>query len=326
MATESKVFDDSTSVFNPPPTYDAISTPISADSVRRYKRSVSSFLQSKQKRRATAFSRIREIVSSPDFTPSSVGPIVDSCATALPASEFSDLLQQRNIEDHTALYWAIVKKRREALWAFTKFISEFSPACSSDLRFACMAINDHDLFMQLNLGDNVNPKDKSLRRMLGCPRDEIQVLRDGLVENRYIVRLVFKMFQTRLRIMQKFAVEFIARGRIWVLRIFMHENGRWYIGCALSEYSSPVVHPDVDVIIQPHRPSPGFDTPELILHLRLPSNILVPKGSCERYTAPEPGMLISGMALPLYDWLMDDDTTYVDCDGTLTVALRMTMT
>ncbi|KAG2109760.1 hypothetical protein DEU56DRAFT_939021 [Suillus clintonianus] len=208
MATKSKVFDDSTSVSNPPPSYDSISTSVS--DVVRYKPSVFSFLKSKEKRRATVLSGIREIVSSPDFTPSSVGSI----AATLPAAEFSDLLQQRNIEDHTALYWAIVKKRREVLWVFTKFISEFSPACSSDLRLACMTMNDNDLFMQLNLGDNVNPKDKSLRRILGCPRDEIQVFQHELVENRRIVyfKLVFKMFQTRLRIMQELAVEFIAQG------------------------------------------------------------------------------------------------------------------
>ncbi|KAG2122362.1 hypothetical protein DEU56DRAFT_76435 [Suillus clintonianus] len=322
MSTKSEVFDDTTSVSNPPPTYDAISASIPAD-FAQCKRSVFSFLQSTQKRRAIVLSRIQGIVSSPDLTPSSVGPILDSCAAALPAAEFSDLLQQRNIEDHTALYWVIVKKRREVLWAFTKFISEFSPACSSDLRLACLIINDHDLFMRLNLGDNVNPKDKSSRRILGCPQDKIEVLRDGLAENRYTVRLVFKKFQTRLRIMQEFSAEFIVQGRIWLLRFYMRMDGKWYVEYALSEPSPPVVHPDVEIIITSHRPPPGSGNPELLLKLECPTHTLAPKESYERYKVTEPARVIFAVFFPLNDWLMDDDTTYVDCDGTLTVALKM---
>jgi hypothetical protein len=47
---------------------------------------------------------IRTIVSSP--APSSVTQTVSACTATLPAAQFSNLLQQPNIEDHTALYWA----------------------------------------------------------------------------------------------------------------------------------------------------------------------------------------------------------------------------
>ncbi|KAG1733356.1 uncharacterized protein EDB91DRAFT_641197 [Suillus paluster] len=123
--------------------------------------------------RATVLSRICDIVSSLNFTSSSFALILDSCAAALPlAAEFPDLLQQPNIEDHTALYWAIVNNRREALWAFITFISHFPSVCTSDLRLACMTVHDHTLFMELNLGGK-NTKDESLRLLLGCPPDGI---------------------------------------------------------------------------------------------------------------------------------------------------------
>ncbi|KAG1806180.1 uncharacterized protein BJ212DRAFT_785104 [Suillus subaureus] len=260
-------FNDSASgIFDPPPSYDAIYMPVSTNSIQ-CKRSVFSFLQSKQKcRRALVLSRIHAIVSSPDFTPSSVAQIVKSCAAALPAAEFSNLLQKPNIEDHSALYWAIVNNQRETLLEFTKFILKFSPACSSDLRLACMTVNDHDSFMLLNLGDIVNPKDRSLRRMLRCPQDDIQVYEgDDMDQNRFFVCFVFRMFQKRLRITQKFEVEFVARGRIWALRLYMGEKGKWCIEYCLSGHSLPV-HPNAVLQIQSNKPPPGSDTPK---HLRL---------------------------------------------------------
>ena len=156
MATKS---DDSKSVTNAPPSYDTITSASSADSAQCKSGfpSVFSFLRIK-KERATVLSRIRDLVSTPNFTPSSVASIVNACAAALTAAEFSDLLQTSNIEGHTAMYWAIVNNRREVLSAFTGFISKFSSACSCDLRLACMVTSDHALFTQLNLGGNINGK------------------------------------------------------------------------------------------------------------------------------------------------------------------------
>ncbi|KAG1753124.1 hypothetical protein EDD22DRAFT_733663, partial [Suillus occidentalis] len=97
----------------------------------------------------SVLSRVRDLVSAPESTPSSAARIVDACAAALPNEEFSDLLQTANIEDHTALYWAIVNDRLEAFSALAGAISEFSYNCYSDLRLACMITNDQALFAQL---------------------------------------------------------------------------------------------------------------------------------------------------------------------------------
>ncbi|KAG1803837.1 uncharacterized protein HD556DRAFT_1330598 [Suillus plorans] len=338
MAT--KTFDDrASSVSDKPPPYDPISTSVSVDSVR-CKRSVFSFPQSK---RASVLSRIREIVSSPDFTLSSVAPIITSCAAALRAAEFSSLIQEPNIEDHTALYWTIINNRREALWEFTKFISKFSPACSSDLRLACMIVNDHDLFMQLKLGDNVDPEDGSLRRMLSCPRDEIKVSRHGsseancppddlqvheghgMGENYFFARFVFRMFQKRLRIRQKLAVEFVAQGRIWVLRFCMESKGSWCVQYGLSEPSLPV-YPNTKLAIQAHSRPPYSSCATqrpLLLDLTYLGEPMVPEGSLHHYRAIEPKKSIIGFQCILDDWLMNDDTPYVDCEGTLIAGLTV---
>ncbi|KAG2146284.1 hypothetical protein DEU56DRAFT_899729 [Suillus clintonianus] len=328
-------FNDSAShVSNPPPSYDAFSsTFVSADSVQ-CKRPLLSSPQSKRERRARALSCIREIVSYPDFNPTSVESTVNSCAATLSAADFSNLVQQLSFEGHTALYWAIVNNRREAFWAINKFISEFSPACTSDLRRACMAVNDHDLFMQLNLGRTFNTgNDESLRRMLlACPQDKIDVFQHGLPQKMvgrcplsdievhkpgddyFFVAVAFRMFQTRLRTIStlKLVVEFIVRGRIWMLKFYMGSDGQWYVGFCLSDHSLPVL-PDAIISIMAHRPRPGSDTPKhLVLDMRYPSHTLVPKVSSRRYTPTAFNASREMISKRLGDWPMDNDTEYVD--------------
>ncbi|KAG0700965.1 hypothetical protein DFH29DRAFT_1000666 [Suillus ampliporus] len=105
-----KVFDDSKSGVNAPPSYDTISVSASAESVQFRRPFIFSFLPIKQKRN-TVLSCIRDIVLAPNFAPSSAVPTVNACAAALSAAQFSDLLQTSNIEGHTALYWAILNLR-----------------------------------------------------------------------------------------------------------------------------------------------------------------------------------------------------------------------
>jgi hypothetical protein len=178
MASQSDL--DSKADIDPPPLYDA--TPASATrlGVSQSTQSPSArsvfFRMLRSKRKHTSdesrindqshindqsrivLSRIRELVTSSDVTPSSVVPIVNSCAADISPAGFSDLLQSLNIRDHTAMYWAIMNNRREALLALSGYISKFSPICSSDLRLACMATSNHALFMQLNLKRRVGRK------------------------------------------------------------------------------------------------------------------------------------------------------------------------
>jgi hypothetical protein len=148
----------------------------------------------------------------------------------------------------------------------------------------------------------LSAKDRSLRRMLGYQRDEIQVYeRDSVSENCFFVRLVFRMFQKRLRIARKLEVEFVARGmwsvlwpvphadtdtliaegRIWALRFYtMGPNGMWQVGYGLSEHSSPVLHPKAELAIWayggPPHSSCATQKP-LIINMKRPWYTLVPE-------------------------------------------------
>ncbi|KAG1820722.1 hypothetical protein EV424DRAFT_1614831 [Suillus variegatus] len=221
MATKSDTFDDRKSVTDTPPTYDEIALSASlldsVHSIGRWQPSLFSFLWKKQ-RRTIVLSCIRDIVSAPNLTPFSIKKIANACAAALPPAQFAHLLQKPDIEHHTAMYWSIVNHEREAFFALATFIPQFTPVCSSDLRLACIATNNHELFTQLDLG-YVHAEDKSLRQFLGCPPDEVQVhsvTGHTPEKNEFVACFCIKMFQKRLRTnpTQGFGIEFIAGGMV----------------------------------------------------------------------------------------------------------------
>lgn len=116
------------------------------------------------------------------------------------------------------MYWAIVNNRGEALAAFSAFIPKFSSVCTSGLRLACMFTSNHALFMQLNIGRVINPKDDSLRHFLHCPPDEVEVHNTGN-DIQFVACFGIKMFKKRTLMTQELGVGFVAEGRIWLLRV-----------------------------------------------------------------------------------------------------------
>ncbi|KAG2099118.1 hypothetical protein BD769DRAFT_1677474 [Suillus cothurnatus] len=245
MATNlSQSFDDSKSVVNAPASYEATLLPgsFSASAQSFSLSSLFSFLFIDHQR-IMVLSRIRDIVLTPNFAPSSAISIINACAADLTPKRFSKLLQTPNIEGHTALYWAIVNKQREVLSAFAAFISECSPACSSELRLACPLASDHTSFTQLKLA-SIDAKGEALRRTLGCPPDEIEVHEASRVgessDYQFAASFRIRMFQKRLRITHKLKHEFVAGGRIWWFCFDIGIKGKWRIVFGLSSPSMPV--------------------------------------------------------------------------------------
>ncbi|KAG1858774.1 hypothetical protein DFJ58DRAFT_744823 [Suillus subalutaceus] len=315
MAINSKVFDDSSSIATAPPSQS----------------SVFSFGRMKQKR-AAVLSRIRDIVLAPNFNPSSVTPNLNACAAALPAAELSNILTQLNIEGHTALYWAIVNNRPQALWAFNKFISCYSPVCTSDLCIACMITSDHAMFMQLNLGRR--SEQMRLRGLLGCPPDGIQVHTCDEFTNQFNVVLGIRMFQKRLRTAtgNKWYHEFVAGGRIWWLRfkkLNESSNGIWHVDIGLCQHSEPA-RLNAVLLIEAHSRKPGCATPPEALKIPLSLTdtqflALAPWKSPEGIDYVLPPKMTWSISKELGDWVMHNTTEYVDHEGTLHAKLEVTL-
>ncbi|KAG2353530.1 hypothetical protein BDR07DRAFT_1496120 [Suillus spraguei] len=219
MATNSNVFVDSgPTPATAPPSYDMA---ISASPIQCDQPSTSSYDQ----KCAAVLSRIRDMVLAPNFTPSSVAPNINAGTAALPAAELSSIINQPNIEGHTALYWAIMNNRQRAVWALNELILiKYSPDCKSDLYVACMATNNQVIFRGLNFG--TSHEDYCVRNIniLGCPRDKLEVHICDEATNQFNVVLQIGMFQKRLRTVKVgLFYEFIAEGRAWWLNIKMRE-------------------------------------------------------------------------------------------------------
>ncbi|KAG1836669.1 hypothetical protein F4604DRAFT_1692730 [Suillus subluteus] len=290
----------------------------------------SSGLPPGKQKRATVLSRIRDLVSATDSTPSSIDSIVNVCASALTAAQLSDLLQTPNIEGHTALYWAFLNHRPEVFSAFARFISKFSSECSSDLRLACMQTSNHALFSQLNL-QHTDAKDESLRQFLGCPPDEIEVHEGGeLDDHQFVASFHIRMFQKRLRTTQELKHEFVAQGRIWWFRFYMGPWWKWLVGFGLSPPSLPAC-PKPSLLLETftREGEPGCET----LHKGLYCvgrgtnfmETLVPDEPESRYIGNVDGEALISRRWPLGDWVTYDNPVYVDCDGTLHAKLEMTL-
>ncbi|KAG1756551.1 uncharacterized protein EDB91DRAFT_23151 [Suillus paluster] len=325
MNTKFELFaNDNKSDASAPPSYDAVSTSsLSADSVQCRPPPVFSQIRIKQTR-ATVLSLIRDMVSTPDFTPASITPIVNACAAALPAAEFTDVLQTPNIEGHTAMYWAIVNNRPQVLWALFKFIPRYTSAAASDVRLACMTTSDHALFMKLNLKGNSNCKDEPLNRSLGCPPDEIQVHEgDGLPENQFTANFRIRMFQKRLRIAQNMRIELIAKGRIWYLLFYTGDEAKLRVRLGLSWHSLPA-RPNAALFIKAQKEQPDCVTPPegLLIKFQLEETMLLsPEGNTSNSHRT-----CTSIDASLGNWLMYDNTMYVDSDGTLHARLEMELT
>ncbi|KAG1877895.1 hypothetical protein DFJ58DRAFT_753148 [Suillus subalutaceus] len=289
---------------------------ISADSVQCRPPPVFSKEQIKQIR-TTVLSLIRDMVTAPDFIPSSVGPIIDACATSLPAAEFTALLQESNITGHTPLYWAVVNNRPEALSAFLKFIATYTYNSLDDLRLACMATSNHAWFTSLKLTTTPRyRKGLGLNRSLGYPRDKIQVYHEGNLQNQFTSKIQIMMFQKRMRVTQEIYVELIAQGRIWCLLFYMGVDTKWRVSFGLAKDSLPA-RPKALLKIE----AQNEQSQDLQINFEPKEDyLLAPEGytnssihTCESLSAS------------LDDVLMFNDAIYTDSDGALHANLEVTL-
>ncbi|KAG1857464.1 hypothetical protein F4604DRAFT_1685163 [Suillus subluteus] len=280
---------------------------------------------------ATVLSRIQDLVSTTDSTPSSINLIVNACASALTATQLSDLLQTPNIEGHTALYWAIVNHQPEVFSAFARFISKFLSECSSDLHLACMQTSNHALFSQLNL-QHTDVKDESLRQFLGCPPDEIEVHEGGeLDDHQFVAYFHIRMFQKHLcTSTQELKHEFVVQGCIWWFHFYMGSRWKWLVSFGLSLPSLPAC-PKPSLLLETftREGEPGCKTPHKGLYrVDRGTNFmetLMPDEPESRYSGNVDGEALISRRWPFGNWVTYDNPTYVDCDGTLHAKLEMTL-
>lgn len=187
-----------------------------------------------------------------------------------------------------------------------------------------MLTSDHALFAQWKLARVISSKDESFRKILGCPPDEVQIhdTGDGMLKIQFDVCLRIGMFRKRLLTKRQFGTEFVAAGRIWLLRMSsVAPDGFCRIHLSLSDESLPT-RLDAVLVIEAHSGKPGCEIPPQGLRLRCYSEpvVLAPRWSpARKYT----DLII--FTWTLKHWLMYENTMYADCNGTLHGKLKMTL-
>jgi hypothetical protein len=179
-----------------------------------------SFRLSQQARevRATVRSIIRDVVKQPK-TSASMG-LLESCADACAANNlsFSEILQEPSIEDHPAIYWAIVKRPCpddfELITSLMSYSAPLTTETITEVRLACLHVGDQALFQCLWRSPEYGALSGADRMLLGvsAPPDTIDVEELPGQDGPFAVRLTIVQFEKRMKVSGEVAFEFIARG------------------------------------------------------------------------------------------------------------------
>ena len=177
---------------------------------------------------------IRDLVQDHSSgSPAALG-ILQSCADACTSHSvsFSAILQEKFIENHTPLYWAIVKRTNEPseddevggergssemkddlVTALLSHISPLSPDTILDLRMACMATSDQAMFQRLRRSPRFASISKSDQILLGgspSPDDVTVEIGPG-DKGAFTVDCVVAQFHKRMMVSKEIVLDFIAR-------------------------------------------------------------------------------------------------------------------
>jgi len=178
--------------------------------------------------RMTVLNLVRDLVlDHSSGSPAALG-ILQSCAEACNSHSvsLSDILQERFIENHSPLYWAIVKRQQpdayeelddttlpDLLDALIKQSSPLDPDTMLELRQACLATSDHSMFQRLSILPHFSTTSGVDRVILGAtsPPDNVTVeLRSGN-DGAFTVYLQLFQFHKRMMLSKEIKHEFIAR-------------------------------------------------------------------------------------------------------------------
>ncbi|PPQ65742.1 hypothetical protein CVT24_011775 [Panaeolus cyanescens] len=213
---------------------------------------------------------VRDLVqdhSSSDTLSAAAQGILLSCSEACNAHSlsFSSILQERFIESHSPLYWAVIKRAKhnpqegrgdllgddidnegdrqkaESDLLTSLLRHALKPLLDSEtiaeLRLACLATSDQDVFQRLR---NLVPQ-FSTSRSIGADQvllgaspsskgitDEVWVEIGPGTEGAFAATFSIPQFHKRMMISKEVDLEFVARNRIWRFALLICPDNAWY--------------------------------------------------------------------------------------------------
>lgn len=294
---------------------------------------------------------LRDLVKQSEadsYTTSLVSGCSEACRSyGIP---FSVLLQEPSLEGHSPIYWAIIRRDSHAtpssadvVTSLFSPISSLSDATISEIRLACLHNSDQLLYQQLRRWSAFNPVSGMEEMLMGgsVPHDTIVVENAPDDERAFMVRFRVPMFQKRLRISKHIALEFIARGRLWSVRLLIAsaENatlrpkaklGTCVVTLSLLEHSPPTLLDSRFVIQEVHRSASrtssrdaagpsrakkAQNAPANSVRLKTGSTKLTPENKKNFLSASFKDRVIA-------ENLQNHESSFVDADGTLEARLE----
>jgi hypothetical protein len=159
--------------------------------------------------------------------------ILQSCAEACRTRDLSleSILQEKSIEGHTPLYWAIIKRPEnapvnEALALIDVLLSfPLTEDTRAEARQACLLTSDNDLFQHLRASPGFSPTsgaDDILNLGKKGP-DIVKVTNESknAESGAFSAEFDINNFQRRIRVAKSIRVEFIARGTTIICAVFL---------------------------------------------------------------------------------------------------------
>ena len=181
--------------------------------------------------RNTVLGLIRDLVQEQYSSFPAATGILQSCADACATHSLSlsSILQEKSIENHTPLYWAIVKRLPDEhhqvedssgpdlLSALLSFSSPLSSDTITDVRRACLATCDQRLFQRLRLSPEFARVSGVDQMLLGgtIPPDNIEVEDVPGDGGEFMVTFEVLHFHKRMVVSKEISLEFIARSEFF---------------------------------------------------------------------------------------------------------------
>ena len=187
--------------------------------------------------RNTVLGLVRDLVR--EYHTNSPAPtgILQSCAEACAAHNLclASILQEKSIEEHTPLYWAIVKRVPDEatdedtqipdlLTALLSHSTPLTPETISDVRVACLVTSDQALFQRLRMSPEFSKISGRDEMLLGAtlPMDDIVVEDMAGDEGAFAVNFEIVQFQKRMMVSKEIVLEFIARSQSLLFFLTAH--------------------------------------------------------------------------------------------------------
>ncbi|KAL1744552.1 hypothetical protein HDZ31DRAFT_38376 [Schizophyllum fasciatum] len=234
--------------------------------------------------RTTVKALIQDIIvlQSP---PEACRGILQSCADSCKAYDLPlhSILQERYMEEHTPLYWAIVKRAEEhghgdkppaeddpgdIPMILLALAAPLTADTIADIRQACVVFSDNALFQRLRMAPefaSLSSSEQILFNGEAMIPDSVTV-EDVRGEGAFVAHMRIPKFQRRMRVASSIALEFIALGTIWrivflitpqnVRRRHPQRPGSWCLSLSLMDDSSPTYF-NGRLIVPDARRTPG---------------------------------------------------------------------